>query len=208
MQRIDRSRFGEVQRSWQPLTRTVRHPYRLLGIRTDQWSTVINGYVFMEDHDFEDFKLKLEYLKDQYQRLLTRFNYFLTVEVALFGFFGWLIFDKNNIIATRLPALIGVLVSFLWYIVAAEDRELAKQYRERADRSAKRVGDKFASDHPAKGARQCWTSILSWYCRPLSVTRIPVYCALISLVIWLGVLIFGTSFLGAFLPNPLLQPTP
>ncbi len=145
----------------------------------------------MEDHDFEDFKLKLDYLKDQYQRLLVRFNYFLTVEVALFGFLGWLIFEKNNVAATRLPALIGVLVSFLWYIVAAVDRELAKQYRERADRSAQRLGEEFAADHPAKGAKSCWTSISSWYCRPLSVTRIPVYSALISLVIWLGVLICG-----------------
>ena len=148
----------------------------------------------MEDRDFEDFKLKIDYLKDQYQRLLVRFNYFLTVEVALFGFLGWLIFEKNNVAATRLPALIGVLVSFLWYIVAAVDRELAKQYRERADRSAQRLGEEFAADHPAKGATSCWTSILSWYCRPLlSVTRIPVYSALISLVIWLGVLICGSA---------------
>jgi hypothetical protein len=93
--------------------------------------------------------------------------------VALFGFLGWLIFEKDNIDATRLPALIGVLASLLWYIVSAGDRELAKQYRERADRSAQMLGKEFASDHAAKGAKPGWTSILSWYFRPISVTRIP-----------------------------------
>ena len=129
----------------------------------------------MGECDFEDFKLKLDYLKDQYQRLLIRFNYFLSVEMALFGFLGWLMFEKDNIAATRLAALIGVLVSLLWYLVAAVDRELAKQYRERADRSAHRVGEEFAAYYSAKGAKSCWTSILSWNWCPLSVTRIPVY---------------------------------
>jgi hypothetical protein len=34
----------------------------------------------MEDHAFDDFKLKLDYLKSQYERLLSRFHYFLTVD--------------------------------------------------------------------------------------------------------------------------------
>ena len=84
----------------------------------------------MEDHSFEDFKLKLDYLKSQYERLLSRFNYFLTVEIALFGFLGWLVFEKGNIAAVRVPAVFGALVSLLWYIVAAEDQALVKEYRE------------------------------------------------------------------------------
>ena len=154
----------------------------------------------MEDHAFEDYKLKLDYLKSQYERLLTRFNYFLTVEIALFGFLGWLVFEKSNVAAVRAPAFLGALVSLLWYIVAAEDQALVKEYRNRADKSSKRLGE-FATNHAAKEIESPrWNGLLSWYWRPISVTRIPVHVALITLIIWLLLLVFGPTWLGSFLP--------
>ena len=144
----------------------------------------------MEDHAFEDFKLKLDYLKSQYERLLTRFNYFLTVEIALFGFLGWLVFEKSNVAAVRVPAFLGALVSLLWYIVAAEDQALVKEYRNRADKSAERLGE-LATNHAAKEIESPrWNGLLSWYWRPMSVTRIPVHVALFTLIIWLLLLVF------------------
>jgi hypothetical protein len=154
----------------------------------------------MEDRAFEDFKLKLDYLKSQYERLLTRFNYFLTAEIALFGFFGWLVFEKTNIAAVRVPAFLGALVSLLWYIVAAEDQALVKEYRSRAEKSAERLGE-FAIDNAAKEIESPrWNGLLSWYWRPISVTRIPVHVAWITLIIWLLLLAFGPAWLGSFWP--------
>jgi hypothetical protein len=153
----------------------------------------------MEDHAFEDFKLKLDYLKSQYERLLTRFNYFLTVEIALFGFLGWLVFEKLNVAALRVPVFLGALVSLLWYIVAAEDQALVKEYQDRAESSAERLGE-FATDHAAKKIESRWNGLLSWYWRPISITRIPVHVAWITLIIWLLLLMFGPTWLGSFLP--------
>ncbi len=152
----------------------------------------------MDDDSLKDFELKLDYLKSQYDRLLSRFHYFLTIEVALFGFFGWLVFEKSRPEAVRLPAALGVFVSLLWYIVAAEDHALVDEYRERADRAAKKVGETFAADHAAKKLASEWKSLLSWYCEWLSVTRVPVYAALLVLVIWLLLLLCGPALLSPF----------
>jgi len=35
---------------------------------------------------FDDYKVKLDYVRGQYDRLWQRFNFFLTVELVLFGF--------------------------------------------------------------------------------------------------------------------------
>ncbi len=156
----------------------------------------------MDIQPLEDFKLKLDYLKAQYDRLLTRFHYFLTIEVALFGSVAWLAFDKSNLLATRLPALLGVFVSLLWYIVAAEDRALVDEYRKRAEQSAEKCGKEFAADHPAKRLQSHWNSPLSWYWETLSVTRIPVHAALLVLVIWLFLLYCGPAWLGSFSRHP------
>jgi hypothetical protein len=153
----------------------------------------------MEDHAFEDYKLKLDYLKSQYERLLIRFNYFLTVEIALFGFLGWLVFEKGNVAAVRVPAFLGALVSLLWYIVAAEDQALVREYQNRAEKSAETLSE-LATNHAAKEIKSRWNGLLSWYWRPISITRMPVHAAWITLIIWLLLLAFGPTWLGSFLP--------
>lgn len=153
----------------------------------------------MEDRAFKDYELKLDYLKSQYDRMLIRFNYFLTIEIGLFGFLGWLVFENAKVTAVRLPALLGVFVSLLWYIVAAEDRALVEVYRSRADDSARKRLGEFADDHPAEEIGSQWNGLLSWYWRPLSVTRIPVHAAWIALVLWLFLLAFGPTWLGEYI---------
>ena len=152
----------------------------------------------MDNIPFEDFKLKLDYLKAQYDRLLTRFHYFLTIEVALFGFVGWLVFDKLKPGAVRLPAALGAFVSLLWYIVAAEDHALVEEYRDRAHQAAQGVGEIFAANHAARGLTSKWKNPLSWYYEGLSVTRIPVYASFLVLIIWLALLACGPALLSSF----------
>jgi len=149
----------------------------------------------------DDYKIKLDYLKSQFQRLLTRFNYFLTVEMALFGVVGLLTFERSNAAAVRVPALLGVFVSVIWYVAAAEDHALVKEYRERAKRSADRLGGPFARDHPAMEVGKRCNDPLSWYWRPLSVTSLPVIVALATLFLWVLLLAFGPTWLAPYMPR-------
>jgi hypothetical protein len=89
----------------------------------------------------ENFKLNVDYLKTQYDRMWTRFNYFLTVQLALFGFFGWIVFERQEPAGARLPGAIGTLVSLIWYVTAAEDRALVAAYRKQVARAAERVSE-------------------------------------------------------------------
>jgi len=92
-----------------------------------------------EDFLSEDYKLKVDFLKSQFDRLWTRFNYFLTVEMALFGALGFVVFEKRDFAPVPLIGLLGLLVSSVWYIVGAQDREAVDQYRQRVDRAANLV---------------------------------------------------------------------
>ena len=147
----------------------------------------------------EDYKIKLEYLKSQFDRSLTRFNFFLSIEVALFASVGWLMLEKNSVAGVRLPALLGVVVSVIWYIAAAEDHALIGEYRNRAQRSADRLGGEFALDHPALEVGTRCNGLLSWYWRPLSVTSLPVLVALITLFVWVLLLAVGPVLLALML---------
>jgi hypothetical protein len=145
------------------------------------------------DFLFEDYKLKLDYLRYQYDRMWGRFNFFLTVELAIFGLLGYLTFDKQYPDATRFPIALGILVSVLWYIVGAEDRALVEVYGERARTAASRIAKapeglaNYDLDHAAAeiGVRK---GFRSWYWPWLSITRIPVTLALLLIAIWLGLL--------------------
>lgn len=145
------------------------------------------------DFLFEDYKTKLEYLRHQYDRLWGRFHFFLTVELAIFGFLGYLTFDKQYPDATPYPIALGIFVSVLWYIVGAEDRALVEVYGERARAAAKRIAKApdgpadYELDHAAAeiGARR---GFRSWYWPWLSITKIPVTLAILLIVIWLGLL--------------------
>lgn len=80
-----------------------------------------------------------------------------------------------------------------------EDRALVEVYRSRADDSARKRLGEFADDHPAEEIGSQWNGLLSWYWRPLSVTRIPVHAAWIALVLWLFLLAFGPTWLGEYI---------
>jgi len=60
-----------------------------------------------EDFLSEDYKLKVDFLKSQFDRLWTRFNYFLTVEMALFGALGFVVFEKRDFAPVPLIGLLG-----------------------------------------------------------------------------------------------------
>lgn len=164
-----------------------------------------------EDFIIEDYKLALDYLKSHFDRLWTRFNFFLTIEVGLFGFLGWLVFEKNNPDASRVPAILGMAVSALWYVFAAEDRALVDSYRERVERAAKRIAaawpsefGSYATDYiaAAQGDRgSIRKSPTSWYRRGSSITQLPVLASILLLILWLALFFVGPAIFGTLIPT-------
>src|SRR5688500_11487896 len=59
----------------------------------------------------------------------TRFNYFVGIESALVG--GKLIFGGGNL--SRELAVVGLIVSLIWYVMGAEDRFLVRVYRKHVE---------------------------------------------------------------------------
>ncbi len=155
----------------------------------------------IDEFAVDDYKQKLDYLKSQFDRMWTRFNFFLSIEVALFGFLGWLAFEKNDPDATALPALVGLAVSALWYVIGAQDRALVEFYRSNVDGAAARVAASsdrlqwFAKQHAASQAPTVFKGLTSWYWTRASITKMPAVVSLLLIVIWLTLLICGRRML-------------
>ena len=73
----------------------------------------------------EDYWQKVQYLKDHFTRLWNRFNYFLTIQSALFG----AVVLSPGEYRPAVP-LFAALVCILWYIFGAQDRYLVELYRK------------------------------------------------------------------------------
>ena len=154
----------------------------------------------INEFQVEDYKLKLDYLKSQFDRMWQRFNYFLTIEVALFGAFGWLAFEseKYNPKAMLLTALLGLAVSGLWYVIGAQDRALVEFYRANVDDAAERIATEYKDRHVAVEMKSVRNSVTSWYWEKISMTRMPAVVSLMLIVIWLALLLYGLSLCKPF----------
>jgi hypothetical protein len=144
---------------------------------------------------FEDYKIKLDYVTKQYERLWRRFDFFLTVELALFGFLGYITFNARMPEATIFPALLGLAVSVLWYIAGAQDRWLVEVYRDRAKEAAVRFSQEpeglpnYANDHAGAESPGGWKEVRSWYWPRLSMTRLPATVGIALLGVWLLIIV-------------------
>lgn len=145
----------------------------------------------MAELEERDYELKLEYLAKQYDRLWARFNYFLTIELALFGYAGYLAFDAKVPAASSGAILLGTLVSALWYAVGAQDRALVEVYRGRTDEAAARVYARlYRRSHVSAAVEGCFFGLRSWYWPPLSITKLPATVAICVLTLWLFILAY------------------
>ncbi len=156
-----------------------------------------------EEFVVEDYKLALQYLQAQFERLWQRFGLFLTVQMALFGFVGWLAYEKGKVLAVPLVAILGTVIALLWYVVAAQDRYLVDAYRDRTKFAARRVAsisefqaNDYESTYVGSPAPSHFCSPLSWYWEHTSITRLPVWIAGGLIIVWLALLCKGASWLG------------
>jgi hypothetical protein len=87
----------------------------------------------IEDLLLEDYKLKVQYLTAHFSRMWTRFNFFLTINSALFAFSV----QKDTAPFVPLFVVAGILLSILWYGFGATDNYLVEVYRKQVGYSHK-----------------------------------------------------------------------
>ncbi|MCW9708139.1 RipA family octameric membrane protein [Fodinibius salsisoli] len=151
-----------------------------------------------EDFLIEDYKLKVNYLTSHFSRMWTRFNFFLTVQTGIFGFWGYLLFDANNQNAelSIIPTVLGLFISLLWFFVGAQDRALVKGYRDDIKFIAEKIAqiddrlwwykDSYVgSAYSEKQQKASYHGLFSWYYKPTSITKLAAIIPFFLSLFWI-----------------------
>jgi hypothetical protein len=152
---------------------------------------------------FEDYKVKVQYVTDQFGRMWTRFSFLLTLQTALIGILivqanqGHLILSGGRIIVASL----GLVTATYWYVVGAEDRYLVALYRHHVKEVYEKLATRspvlseisFAGDVQAHLRKSKFFDPLEWRIPQLSTTRLAVVFPLMVLVFWVFVLCFRSG---------------
>jgi hypothetical protein len=150
----------------------------------------------------QDYQLKVNYLTEHFGRMWTRFNFMLSIQLALFGFLGYLLFDNQNrnVPAALLPIVLGLITALLWFFVGVQDRFLVEEYRHALIEAFKRLRQTTVHAQPPwtendyvgfhQGQNQLFhrRGWLSWYLSPASITTLPAWIPLFALLVWLAAL--------------------
>jgi len=147
---------------------------------------VVPSKVFM----VKDYELKVRYLTDHFGRMWTRFNYFVGIESALAG--GKLIFGGGEF--TPELAVVGAVVSLIWYVMGAEDRFLVRVYRRQvkdaADLLARQVwvtsvqGPYRHAGELTESSKGMGWELSGWRWEQISTTRLAAWIPLILTLTW------------------------
>jgi len=162
----------------------------------------------------EDYRQKVQYLKDHLTRIWTRFNFFLTLQSALFGA-SIISIEKYQ---WRVPAF-GMFISALWYLAGAQDRYLVELYRKQIQNAIPKIkhglqlSDYYyigqTEDIPGEAESvkdlKVVNTIYQWRSKRASTTRLAAIIPLIMLIIWIGVLL-GTILFSIYNRSCLTQP--
>lgn len=145
----------------------------------------------------QDYRDKIQYLKDHFTRLWNRFNYFLTVQSALFGAtvlspdkFRWWV------------PIFAAVVCLLWYMFGVQDRYLVELYRAQIERTLEKLERQLSlgsnyymvgQTEDRDGARivdlKIKNEIYQRRWAGFSTTKLAAWFPLVLLVIWLFILI-------------------
>ena len=122
-------------------------------------------------------------------------NYFVGIESALAG--GKLIFGDGKL--SPEVAIVGAVVSLIWYVMGAEDRFLVRVYREHVKDAADLIAGAMwsvAAHGPyrhvgevAESSRALKWELSGWRVEAISTTRLAAWIPLIVLLAWLGLLL-------------------
>jgi len=156
----------------------------------------------------EDLKLKVDYLQAQFQRMWTRFNFFVTIEAGLVAvFFSSGIYNRTP--DKVIFASVAAFLAFIWWMFGAQDRYLVWYYRCQVKDVANKIADaadandkdklayyrhrfvsapveELANDPTAKAEEyKKWRGPLEWRLESLSITRLAAFFPLVILLLWL-----------------------
>lgn len=147
-----------------------------------------------KDFLINDYELKIKYLTDHFSRMWTRFNYFVGIESALAG--GKLVFGDGKL--SPEVAIVGAIVSLIWYVMGAEDRFLVRVYRKHVTDAADLVATSVWGDAQPlycpvgeikESSKAIHWELSGWRLEPISTTRLAAWIPLLVLIAWLGVLV-------------------
>src|SRR5262245_66107830 len=120
MRRVGRKSQSAPPHSYRPFpSRTANTPG--VGCRANwayHYDEGRESKMSIDDFLIKDYELKVKFLTDQYQRMWTRFNFFVTIES---GFIGGKLINGSGPLTPWL-ALVGAILSLACYVFGAQDR--------------------------------------------------------------------------------------
>jgi hypothetical protein len=100
----------------------------------------------------EDYKVKVEYLNQHFQRMWARFNFMLSIESALVGAVGLSIKANLHPIALAF-ALIGLAASVFYSLAGLRDRALVERYRSLVRTTGRQLAALFDDEQATQSTK-------------------------------------------------------
>jgi hypothetical protein len=175
---------------------------------TEPWLRKREVAMNIETFLLKEYELRVNYLVAHFQRMWTRFNFFVTIESALMSALigGEILFGSKDIAADELTqvraglASVGLVLFLIWYAFGAEDRLLVEEYRDQVKKAAMRIQALFpnAGSHGHTGnvdhlERVKLKGLSSWRIEPMSTTRLAALFPLFTFLLWLALLYINLS---------------
>jgi hypothetical protein len=144
----------------------------------------------------QDYELKVRYLSDQFQRMWTRFNFFLTLEGAALG--ALFLSERRD----WWLGLYGIMISAVWFLFGGQDRFLVRLYRTQVSEVAHQIeeiahlrnytyvgqvieAEEYLRQHdPHFGQRPWFEKHTEFRFKELSITHLPAIVPLMLLLVW------------------------
>lgn len=141
----------------------------------------------------EDYKLRVQYLVDQYTRMWNRFNYFLTLHTAISaGLFTLIVSDKTISKSICIAIVVmGLIFAIFWYVFGAQDRYLVELYSRQVSYAQHQI--EVLKDQPSIGSvedierfvAKIPRRIYQWRISSISITRLAAWFPLVMVAYWL-----------------------
>jgi hypothetical protein len=91
-----------------------------------------------DEYVLKDYEIKANYLSGHHQRMWNRFNFFVTIETALFGG-GFIVSNNVESFAISGLAIVGAVVSLIWLLVGAQDKRLLRAHEWHVAKAANEI---------------------------------------------------------------------
>lgn len=145
----------------------------------------------------KDYERKINFLTQQFTRMWGRFNIFVTIETSLIG--GKLFFDPKD----HNPgfAVLGIVLSFIWYVFGANDKYLVEVYRTAVKEAGRKITSLVALDgsypqgsgYHYVGDVHAYPSIrfglFTWRSERFSITHLAAWFPFVLMIAWIVYLI-------------------